>query len=137
MLPSTRRFEDGDLAALVPFQPNNLCFEPSAVPIDHIRPSAGETAPIGWRTNGALAGRRDLKDVAFAHQFAPVKPSFQNTRGAGAVVDRDRCAIPAVDPHFDHRPAAGPASPKLDKVETDRVKLFRHNALQLVVHASS
>src|SRR5918992_6020007 len=135
--PSTRRLEDGDLAALAAFEPNDLCFEPSAVQVHHTRPPAGEAAPLGRRPNDALARGRDLEDIAFADQSAPVETSLQHARCTRAVVDRHAGAIPPVDPHFDGRAGTGPSLPQLDEVESDRVKLFRYNALQLVVHACS
>lgn len=136
MQPSTRRLEDGDLAALVAFEPNDLCFEPSAVQVSHVRPPAGEAAPLGRRPNDALARGRDLEHIAFADQFAPVETGLQRTRRERAIVDRHAGAIPPVDPHFDHGAGTRPAPSDIDEVESDYVKLFSNNALQLVVHAS-
>lgn len=137
MLPSTRRLEDGDLAALVAFEPNDLCFEPSAVQVHHIRPPAGEPAPLGRRPNRPLARGRDLEDIAIADQSAPVETSLQCTRCTRAIVDRHAGTVPPVDPHLDHGAGTRPSPPQLDEVEPDPIKLFRYNALQLVVHACS
>ena len=137
MLPSTRRLEDGDLAALVAFEPNDLCFEPCAVQVRHVRPPASEAAPLGRCPKDALPRGRDLEDVAFADQFAPVETGLQRPRRSRAIVDRHAGAIPPVDPHLDHGAGTSTAPSHLDEIETDRVKLFPYNALQLVVHAWS
>jgi hypothetical protein len=103
--------------------------------------TANEPLPVIWRPERALdTRRRDFEHVLATEHRARVEARLDGARRAGAIVHGHFLSVTPIDANVKYGLRSRTATPDLDEIEPQRIKLGNYNllnVLQRLVHVVS
>src|SRR6478672_11187883 len=124
----------GNRLASIFFEPENLSLHhPAHRRTRKASAATSEPPPVGGCPERAFnAGRRHFEHVLALEHRARVEARLDGARRAGAIVHGHLLSVTPMDANVEHGPRSRTATPHLDEIEPQRIKLGNYNVLNVL-----